>query len=163
MVDGPGASVMEDCHGKIVFKNVNFAYDGRKPALKSLSFSIDPGTSVALVGESGSGKSTILKLLFRFYNVSSGSIEVDDTAVRSSTVESLRKHIGIVPQDTMLFNDTLIYNILYARPSASNEEVYAACKTASIHDRILSFPDGYDTIVGERGLKLSGGERQRVS
>lgn len=121
-----------------------------------------PGTSTALVGESGSGKSTILKLLFRFYDPDKGQIKVDGLNLRELSVESLRSHIGVVPQDTILFNDTLMYNLLYSRPEASSEDVYTACKAASIHNRILGFPNGYSTIVGERGLKLSGGERQRV-
>lgn len=121
-----------------------------------------PGTSTALVGESGSGKSTILKLLFRFYDPYKGKIKVDGLDLRELSVESLRSHIGVVPQDTILFNDTLMYNLLYSRPEASIEDVYTACKAASIHNRILGFPNGYSTIVGERGLKLSGGERQRV-
>lgn len=121
-----------------------------------------PGTSTALVGESGSGKSTVLKLLFRFYDPGKGQIKVDGLDMRELTLESLRSHIGVVPQDTILFNDDLMYNLLYSRPEASSEDVYNACKAASIHNRILSFPNGYSTIVGERGLKLSGGERQRV-
>lgn len=124
---------------------------------------VEPGTSTAIVGESGSGKSTILKLLFRFYNVTSGAILVDGTDVRNITVKSLREYIGVVPQDTILFNDSLIYNLLYAKPSASEKEVFDACGAASIHQRILRFPEGYETAVGERGLKLSGGEKQRVS
>jgi ABC-type multidrug transport system fused ATPase/permease subunit len=124
---------------------------------------VEPGTSTAIVGESGSGKSTILKLLFRFYDVAGGSVRVDGVDVRDMTAASLRRHLGVVPQDTILFNDTLLYNLRYARPSATMDEVYAACRAASIHDRIMSFPDGYETNVGERGLRLSGGEKQRVS
>lgn len=114
------------------------------------------------MGESGSGKSTCLRLLFRFYDVSSGSIAIDGHDIRDLKLDSLRRNIGVVPQDTVLFNATIMYNLLYARPDATEADVYDACKTANIHDRILAFPDGYQTKVGERGLKLSGGERQRV-
>jgi ATP-binding cassette, subfamily B, vacuolar membrane transporter HMT1/ACLQ len=115
------------------------------------------------VGESGGGKSTVFRLLFRFYNADSGSIQIDGHDVAGITIDSLRRHIGVVPQDTVLFNESLMYNLKYARQSATDEEVYAACKAASIHDKILGFPDGYDTKVGERGLRLSGGEKQRVA
>ena len=162
VVDQAQATVLPRCMGKITFSHVNFAYDGRKPALKDVSFAVEPGTSTAIVGESGSGKSTCLKLLFRFYNVNSGTIYVDDKDVKDVTMKSLRQYIGVVPQDTVLFNASLMYNILYARPSASSEEVYDACRAADIHHRILGFPDGYETSVGERGLRLSGGEKQRV-
>lgn len=127
-----------------------------------MSFDVLPGTSTAIVGESGSGKSTILKLLFRFYDVNDGQIRVDGLDIRDIHIENLRRHIGVVPQDTILFNDTLMYNLLYAKPGASSEDVYDACRSASIHGKILDFPSGYSTTVGERGLKLSGGERQRV-
>lgn len=121
-----------------------------------------PGTSTAIVGESGSGKSTILKLLFRFYDVDKGAIEIDGTDIRDMKLESLRNFIGVVPQDTILFNDTVMFNLLYAKPDATETEVYEACKAASIHNNIMRFPQGYSTSVGERGLKLSGGEKQRV-
>lgn len=161
--DRDGAIDLNSCAGRVEFTNVNFAYDERRPALQDVSFTVEPGTSTAIVGESGSGKSTILKLLFRFYDVAAGSVRFDGVDARDMTVASLRSHLGVVPQDTILFNDTLLYNLLYARPDATMEEVYAACRAASIHDRILSFPDGYETKVGERGLRLSGGEKQRVS
>jgi ABC-type multidrug transport system fused ATPase/permease subunit len=127
-----------------------------------MSFTIPPGTKTAIVGESGAGKSTCLKLLFRFYDVDSGSITVDGHDIRDLTLLSLRRNIGVVPQDTVLFNATIMYNIRYARPDASEADVFEACKAANIHERILAFPDQYNTKVGERGLKLSGGERQRV-
>ncbi|OTA92432.1 hypothetical protein M434DRAFT_21883 [Hypoxylon sp. CO27-5] len=154
---------LRGCTGRVTVEDIHFAYDARKPALKGVSFDLLPGTSTAIVGESGSGKSTILKLLFRFYDVQSGSIKVDGVDIRDITVADLRSHFGIVPQDTILFNDTLMYNLIYSKPNATEEEVYSACKAASIHDKILNFPAGYETTVGERGLKLSGGEKQRVS
>ena len=162
-MDDPRATTKDFCDGRVEFDNVGFAYDGRKPALRSISFVVEPGMTTALVGESGSGKSTILKLLFRFYNASAGSIRVDNEDVKGKSIQSLREYIGVVPQDTILFNDTLMYNLLYARPNATQAEVIEACKAASIHQRILNFPDGYETAVGERGLKMSGGEKQRVS
>ena len=122
-----------------------------------------PGTSTAIVGESGSGKSTIFRLLFRFYDPTSGAIQIDNLDVHEITIQSLRNQFGVVPQDTFLFNETIMYNIKYSKPEASVEEVYEACKAASIHYKILGFPNGYQTVVGERGLRLSGGERQRVS
>lgn len=161
-MDKPGAKPLVRCYGHINFQDIDFAYDARKPALRGVSFEVAPGTATAIVGESGSGKSTILKLLFRFYDVDKGSIKIDAVDSRDITVEDLRRHFGIVPQDTVLFNDTLMYNIMYAKPDATEEEVYAACRAANIHDKILSFPEGYETSVGERGLKLSGGEKQRV-
>ncbi|KAL1958442.1 hypothetical protein VTO42DRAFT_4543 [Malbranchea cinnamomea] len=163
VVDGPYTSDLQKCEGDIKFENVKFAYDSRKPALNGLSFHCPPGTTTALVGESGGGKSTVFRLLFRFYNANAGKILVDGRRVDSITIDSLRRHIGVVPQDTVLFNETLMYNLKYANPSASDEDVYAACRAASIHDRILTFPDGYQTKVGERGLRLSGGEKQRVA
>lgn len=161
-MDSKDAKPLKQCIGRISFSNVDFTYDPRKPALHGISFEVQPGTSTAIVGESGSGKSTILKLLFRFYDVGNGSIKIDGTDIRAITLESLRSHFGIVPQDTILFNDTLLYNLMYSKPDSTEEEVYAACKAASIHDKILAFPNGYDTTVGERGLKLSGGEKARV-
>ncbi|EEP76922.1 heavy metal tolerance protein [Uncinocarpus reesii 1704] len=163
VVDGPSASKVASCSGDIKFDNVKFAYDSRKPALTGLTFHCQPGTTTALVGESGGGKSTVFRLLFRFYNATSGNILIDDRPVDTITIDSLRSHIGVVPQDTVLFNETLMYNLKYANPLATDEDVYAACRAASIHDRILTFPDGYETKVGERGLRLSGGEKQRVA
>ena len=163
VVDEPDVTELPSCQGEIRFNDVKFAYDPRKPALNGLEFKCAPGTTTALVGESGGGKSTVFRLLFRFYNLDGGSIQVDGHDVTDITIDSLRRHIGVVPQDTVLFNEPLMYNLKYAKPSASNEEVFDACRAASIHDKILSFPDGYESRVGERGLKLSGGERQRIA
>ncbi|CAD6506173.1 BgTH12-07103 [Blumeria graminis f. sp. triticale] len=163
VIDEPGAIETPVCDGEIRFDNVKFSYDERKPALEGLSFTCRPGTTTALVGESGGGKSTVFRLLFRFYNSQVGSIQVDGHDVRDITIDSLRRHIAVVPQDTILFNETLMYNLKYANPDATDADVFAACRAASIHDKILAFPDGYDTKVGERGLRLSGGEKQRVA
>lgn len=163
VVDEPCARTMHACEGQIRFQNVKFSYDKRKPALEGLSFNCRPGTTTAFVGESGGGKSTVFRLLFRFYNTQDGSIQVDGNDVKDITIDSLRRHIGVVPQDTILFNETLMYNLKYANQAATDEDVYNACRAASIHDKILAFPDGYQTKVGERGLRLSGGEKQRVA
>ncbi|KAL5364120.1 putative transport protein [Aspergillus floccosus] len=163
VVDKPGARDITDCKGHITFDRVSFAYDPRREALRDISLDIPPGTSVAIVGESGSGKSTLLRLLFRFYDVNSGRILLDGVDIQEFTIQSLRDHFGVVPQDTILFNDTLMYNLLYANPEASEEDIYAACRAASVHDKIMALPDGYNTQVGERGLRLSGGEKQRIS
>lgn len=163
VVDSPSATPLPVCKGDIKFENVEFSYDSRKPALNGLTFHCEPGTTTALVGESGGGKSTVFRLLYRFYNAANGSIRVDGRDVESVTIDSLRSHIGVVPQDTVLFNETLMYNLKYANPNATDEDVYEACRAASIHDKIMSFPDGYQTKVGERGLRLSGGEKQRVA
>jgi ATP-binding cassette, subfamily B, vacuolar membrane transporter HMT1/ACLQ len=163
VVDKPGALELTSCDGDITFKDVRFAYDPRKNALQGMDFHCKPGTTTAFVGESGGGKSTVFRLLFRFYNAQSGSIEVDGRNIEDITIESLRRHIGVVPQDTVLFNETIMYNLKYANPEATDEEVFVACRAASIHEKILSFPDGYETKVGERGLRLSGGEKQRVA
>lgn len=128
-----------------------------------MSFSVPPGTKTAIVGESGAGKSTCLKLVYRFYDVDEGSISIDGHDLKDLKTDSIRRNIGVVPQDTVLFNATILYNLQYANPDASETQVQDACRAANIHDRILTFPDGYQTKVGERGLKLSGGERQRVS
>jgi ABC-type multidrug transport system fused ATPase/permease subunit len=128
-----------------------------------VSFSVPPGTKTAIVGESGAGKSTCLKLVYRFYDVTEGSITIDGHDLKDLKTDSIRRNIGVVPQDTVLFNATILYNLQYANPDASEEQVQNACRAANIHDRILTFADGYQTKVGERGLKLSGGERQRVS
>ncbi|KAL8946915.1 MAG: hypothetical protein Q9222_006750 [Ikaeria aurantiellina] len=163
VIDEPQAQSLPSCEGDIRFNDVDFAYDPRKPALRGTTFRCAPGTTTALVGESGGGKSTVFRLLFRFYNLTGGSIQVDGHDVKDITIDSLRRHIGVVPQDTILFNESLMYNLKYANPSATDEEVFAACRAASIHEKILGFPDGYEARVGERGLKLSGGEKQRVA
>ncbi|KAK7300584.1 hypothetical protein RJT34_11431 [Clitoria ternatea] len=149
--------------GRIQFENVHFSYLTERKILDGISLVVPAGKSVAIVGTSGSGKSTILRLLFRFFDPHSGSIKIDDQDIREVTLESLRKSIGVVPQDTVLFNDTIYHNIHYGRLSATKEEVYEAAKQAAIHDTIMNFPDKYSTVVGERGLKLSGGEKQRVA
>lgn len=163
VVDDLNTVDLKVCKGHIKFDNVSFSYDMRKPAIEGLSFSCPPGTTTALVGESGGGKSTVFKLLFRFYNVDKGSIQIDGQDVRDISITSLRSHIGMVPQETILFNETIMYNLKYANQEATDEEIYAACRAASIHDKIMGFPDGYNTKVGERGLRLSGGEKQRVA
>ncbi|KAL9097361.1 MAG: hypothetical protein Q9163_006356 [Psora crenata] len=163
VVDKPGAGELPSCQGEIRFRDVKFAYDPRRPALKGLNFVCAPGSTTALVGESGGGKSTVFRLLFRFYNIGSGNIEIDGRNVEDITIDSFRRHIGVVPQDTVLFNETIMYNLKYANQKATNEDVYEACRAASIHEQILKFPDGYQSRVGERGLKLSGGEKQRVA
>jgi ATP-binding cassette, subfamily B, vacuolar membrane transporter HMT1/ACLQ len=163
VVDDPSAVAMPTCEGQIRFQNVKFSYDKRKPALEDLTFTCRPGTTTAFVGESGGGKSTVFRLLFRFYNAQDGSIQLDGSDINNITIDSLRRHIGVVPQDTVLFNETLMYNLKYANQNATDEEIFAACRAASIHDKIMAFPDGYETKVGERGLRLSGGEKQRVA
>lgn len=164
-MEKPDAKVLPPPRGEIAFNNVSFSYQNKdgKQVLEDISFTVPPGTKTAIVGETGSGKSTSLRLLFRFYDVTRGSITIDGQDLRDLKLDSLRQSIGVVPQDTVLFNATIMYNLRYAKPDATEEDVYAACKAANIHDSILGFPDGYETIVGERGLKLSGGERQRVS
>ncbi|KAH6687458.1 heavy metal tolerance protein [Plectosphaerella plurivora] len=163
VVDAPGARVLDTCSGHIRWNDVGFAYDPRTPALQNLSFECAPGTTTAFVGESGGGKSTVFRLMFRYYNTTEGSIEVDGLDVKGLTIDSVRSFIGVVPQDTTLFNETLMYNLKYAKPNCTDEDVYDACRAAAIHDRIMTFPDGYNTKVGDRGLRLSGGERQRVA
>lgn len=163
VVDRPGVSALTTCNGHIEFSKVKFAYDQRKPALRNLTFECRPGTTTALVGESGGGKSTLFRLLYRYFNCQAGNIRVDGHNVKDVTIDSTRRFIGVVPQDTILFNDTLMYNLRYANQNATDEDVIAACQAASIHDKIMSFPDGYYTKVGERGLRLSGGEKQRVA
>ncbi|KAG9243289.1 putative heavy metal tolerance protein [Calycina marina] len=163
VVDVPSARSMPTCKGEIRFDNVKFAYDARKPALENLSFTCAPGTTTAFVGESGGGKSTVFKLMYRFYNAEAGYIYIDGNDIQDVTIDSVRRHIGVVPQDTVLFNETLMWNLRYANQDATDAEIHAACRAASIHDKIMGFPDKYDTKVGERGLRLSGGEKQRVA
>ena len=163
VVDNEDAKPLPTCQGNIRFNDVEFSYDSRRLALRGVTFECQPGTTTALVGESGGGKSTMFRLLYRFYNTQGGSLQVDGHDVRDITMDSLRRHMGVVPQDTVLFNESIMYNLKYARPEATDEEVFAACRAASIHERIVSFPDGYNARVGERGLKLSGGEKQRVA
>jgi len=162
VTDAPDAAELTCDKGELVFEDVVFGYEAARPILKGLSFRAEPGQKVALVGPSGSGKSTIGRLLFRFYDVGHGAIRIDGQDLREVTQSSLHGQIGVVPQDTVLFNDTIRYNIAYGRPEASFAEVQAAAKAAKIHEFIASLPDGYETQVGERGLKLSGGEKQRV-
>ncbi|PNY25294.1 Heavy metal tolerance protein [Tolypocladium capitatum] len=149
--------------GRVEFKNVSFAYGPDRPIIQDMSFTAEPGQSIALVGETGGGKSTTLKLLYRFYDVSSGSITIDGQDVRDVTLDSLRESLGAVPQDPSVFDQTIMENIIYARPGASEADVVEACKAARIHDQIMKFPDGYGTRLGERGVRLSGGELQRVA
>ncbi|WP_408633673.1 ABCB family ABC transporter ATP-binding protein/permease [Pseudorhodobacter aquimaris] len=160
--DKPGAPDLKVSGGEVVFDNVKFAYHPDRAILKGVSFTVAPGQRIALVGPSGSGKSTIGRLLFRFYDVVDGGVRIDGQDLRDVTQDSLHAQIGVVPQDTVLFNDSVRYNIAYGRPDATAAEVEAAARAAKIHDFILSLPEGYETPVGERGLKLSGGEKQRV-
>ncbi len=161
--DAAGAVPLPAGGGTIAFKDVSFAYDVRRPILDGVSFEVPAGQSLGLVGASGSGKTTIGRLLFRFYDPSSGTVEVDGHDLRRVTVASLRAAIGVVPQDAVLFNDSLAYNIAFGAPGASREEIERAARLAQLHTFIERLPDGYDTVVGERGLKLSGGEKQRVA
>ena len=169
VADAPAAPDLQLRAGTVRFEQVDFSYDKlpdgspKRQILFGVDFTVPAGKTLAVVGHSGSGKSTLSRLLFRFYEVDGGRISIDDQDIRSVTQASLRRAIGIVPQDTVLFNDTIEYNIAYGRPGASRAEVEAAAKAAHIHDFIISTPDGYDTVVGERGLKLSGGEKQRVA
>jgi len=161
--DRPGARPLPEGGAMIRFDRVNFSYDGKRQILRDLSFEVPTGGKVAVVGASGSGKSTLARLLYRFYDVNGGAVMVSGMDIRDVTQSSLRAAIGIVPQDTVLFNDTIYYNIRYGRPDAAREEVVAAAQAAHIHDFIQILPDGYEARVGERGLKLSGGEKQRVA
>ncbi|KAJ5130569.1 uncharacterized protein N7515_006608 [Penicillium bovifimosum] len=163
VTDRENAVPLKACDGRVTFHHVNFAYDARLQTLKDVDISIDPGTTVALVGMTGSGKTTMLRLLLRLYDVTSGHIEIDGQDIRDVTLSSLRQAIGVVPQDPVLFNASIIENLRYARPSATDEEVHEACRAAAIHEKILTFVDGYDTTVGEQGVKLSGGELQRIA
>ena len=161
--DKPDAKPIASGAGRVEFSNVDFHYEADRPILKDVSFTIEPGQTVAIVGPTGAGKSTLSRILFRFYDISSGQVLVDGEDIQAVTQDSLRRILGIVPQDTVLFNDTLAYNIGYADPTASQAEIEAVARDAQIHDFIMSLPKAYDTIVGERGLKLSGGEKQRVA
>jgi ATP-binding cassette, subfamily B, heavy metal transporter len=161
--DPPGARELVLHEGVVRFEHVNFSYEPARQILHDVSFEIPAGKTVAVVGPSGSGKSTLARLLYRFYDVGSGAITIDGQDIRQVTQDSVRRAIGIVPQDTVLFNDTVGYNIGYGRPDATREEVEAAAAAAHIHAFIASTPKGYETVVGERGLKLSGGEKQRVA
>jgi ATP-binding cassette subfamily B protein len=160
--DAPDAAPLKVAGGNVRLENVVFGYEPTRPILKGVDIDIPAGQTVAVVGSSGSGKSTIGRLMFRFYDVGDGRITIDGQDLRDITQASLHAQIGVVPQDTVLFNDTLYYNIAYGRDGASRVEVEAAAKAAQVHEFILSLPDGYETAVGERGLKLSGGEKQRV-
>ncbi len=161
--DRPGAPPLEVARGEVVFDRVGFAYDRRRSVLQDVSFRVPAGGTVAIVGPSGAGKSTISRILFRFYDVDRGAVRIDGQDIRQVTQASLRAAIGIVPQDTVLFNDTVYYNIAYGRPNATPSEIEGAARLARIHDFVQGLPDGYNTMVGERGLKLSGGEKQRVA
>ncbi|WP_425570246.1 ABCB family ABC transporter ATP-binding protein/permease [Pigmentiphaga soli] len=163
VADKPGAAPLRVQGATLEFRNVTFGYDPRRTILHDVSFTVPAGKTVAVVGPSGAGKSTLSRLLFRFYDVDAGAVLIDGQDIRDVTQASLRAAIGIVPQDTVLFNDTILYNIAYGRPGASQAEIEQAARLAHIHDFILAMPDGYQTVVGERGLKLSGGEKQRVA
>ena len=168
IADQPGAVALkahlsEGSAGEVVFENVHFGYQSNRVILKGIDFTVPAGGKLAIVGPTGAGKSTISRLLFRFYDVTSGGILIDGQDIRTVTQDSLRHAIGVVPQDTVLFNDTIRYNIGYGRPGASQAEIEQAARLAQVHDFVLKLPEGYDTRVGERGLKLSGGEKQRVA
>jgi ATP-binding cassette subfamily B protein len=158
----PGAPDLKVTGGSISLRNIAFSYEAGRQILRDVSLDIPAGQTVAIVGSSGSGKSTIGRLLFRFYDVTGGALSIDNQDVRDVTQSSLQNAIGVVPQDTVLFNDTILYNIAYGRDGASRADVEQAARDAQIHAFIQSLPEGYDTVVGERGLKLSGGEKQRV-
>jgi ATP-binding cassette subfamily B protein len=163
VADAPDARPLQTQGAQVRFSHVDFSYESKRQILFDVDFTIAAGTTTAVVGHSGSGKSTLSRLLYRFYEVNQGAITIDGQDLRAVTQDSLRHAIGIVPQDTVLFNDTIEYNIAYGKPGSSKEDIVAAAKAASIHDFIASLPDGYATMVGERGLKLSGGEKQRVA
>lgn len=163
VVDAPDAKELQIGAGTVSFRDVRFAYDPDRPILKGISFDVPAGKTIAIVGPSGAGKSTLSRLLYRFYDIQDGSITIDGQDIRDVTQKSLRSVIGMVPQDTVLFNDTLAYNVRYGRPDASQDEIMAAASAAQISGFISKLPQGYQTMVGERGLKLSGGEKQRVA
>ena len=162
VTDAPGAKALDVKGGEIIFDHVRFRYEAEREIIKGISFRVGPGERVALVGTSGSGKSTIGRLIFRFYDIQDGAIRIDGQDIRDVTQASLHQAIGVVPQDTVLFNDTILYNIAYGLPGATRDQIEAAARAAKIHDFVDRLPQGYDTVVGERGLKLSGGEKQRV-
>lgn len=161
--DIDGAKDLSVVNGKVEFNNVSFAYPGKSAVLNNINFSIEPGQKVAVVGSSGSGKSTLAKLLFRFYDVQSGTILIDGQDIKQKTQQSVQSSIGVVPQDTVMFNESIYYNIAYGHPNATDEQIKKAAQLSFISDFIESLPEGYDTLVGERGLKLSGGEKQRLA
>ncbi|TCT10444.1 ABCB family ABC transporter ATP-binding protein/permease [Paralcaligenes ureilyticus] len=163
VADRPNAQTLDTPQASITFDHVDFGYEAKRQILFDVSFTIPAGKTLAVVGSSGAGKSTLSRLLFRFYDVGAGAIKINDVDTRDLSQASLRRHIGIVPQDTVLFNDSILYNIAYGNPGASQDDIIGAAKAASIHDFVMSLPDGYETQVGERGLKLSGGEKQRVA
>ena len=163
VADAPGAPALQAGPGALAFEDVRFAYRPDRQILKGVSFEVPAGKMLAVVGPTGAGKSTLSRLLFRFYDVTGGRITVDGADITQVTQDSLRQAIGVVPQDTVLFNDTIRYNIGYGRPDATEDEIIEAARLAQVHDFVLRMPDGYDTMVGERGLKLSGGEKQRVA
>jgi ATP-binding cassette subfamily B protein len=163
VADRPGAPTLEVTRGEVVFEDVHFGYQREREILKGVSFRVKPGGSLAIVGPTGAGKSTISRLLFRFYDTTAGGVLIDGQDIAGVAQDSLRAAIGVVPQDTVLFNDTIRYNIAYGKPGATQEEIEHAARLAQVHEFVCHLPDGYDTRVGERGLKLSGGEKQRVA
>lgn len=163
VVDAPGAPDLTILRGSVDFSNVSFSYNPERTVLRNISFSVPAGRTLALVGPSGAGKSTIVRLLFRFYDPDTGAIMIDGQNIKTVTQKSLRSSIGVVPQDTVLFNQTIKYNIQYGKVDAPDVDVIKAARAADIHDKILTFTDQYETQVGERGLRLSGGEKQRVA
>lgn len=163
IIEKEDAVELRSVKGRVAFEHVGFSYDPRRPTLRDLSVSAAPGQTIALVGETGAGKSSTMKLLLRFYDVTSGRITIDGHDIRDVTLSSLREALGVVPQDPLLFNATVMENLRYARPTATDEEIFEACRAAAIHDRILTFADGYESRVGEQGVKLSGGEIQRLA
>jgi ABC-type transport system involved in Fe-S cluster assembly fused permease/ATPase subunit len=150
-------------HGQVTFENISFSYDGKSTIIDDLSLQVSPGQTIAFIGETGAGKSTLLKLLFRFYDPTQGSIKIDGQDIRDVTLDSLREYIGVVPQEPVLFNESIMSNLRFGKLDVTEEEAIAACQAAAIHERIEKFADGYDSFVGDRGIKLSGGERQRVA
>jgi len=161
--DRVDATELGEVTGRVEFEDVHFHYDPDRKILKGINFKIEPGQTVAIVGPTGAGKSTLSRILFRFYNIASGTVRIDGQDLNDLTQASVRQALGIVPQDTVLFNDTIGYNIGYAKAGATQDEIEQAANDAQVHDFISGLPDGYETVVGERGLKLSGGEKQRVA